>query len=150
MPRKKVYFDTKSGAYTTEFRRHYAQTILPKLVDEQNFKYVVLPLESNWNDYHFIPRKDWEVMAVDQGMIFYRRIKSAEYKSRKEICLLSEEEIKKLHPLARRNLNLALRYIKNYQNTYSADETKSVKENFNYPALTNSEIVNINEIDKNR
>ncbi len=100
-PEKKVFYDTKGSAYKMKFRRSYQKYSPPLYMQKNDYEYGVFPLHTKWIFYYFIPHPDWQIIALDSGLIAFKKREKkerviAEKQSIFDKIRLSKQEFKEL------------------------------------------------------
>ncbi|MGM0381593.1 MAG: hypothetical protein ACQEP7_06365, partial [bacterium] len=122
-PEKKVFVDSKSSAYESDFIKEYRHNNDYELIKKYDFKYIIAPINRSFSRsisyYQLIPDPRWEIKALDEGFIFFKKVKEAPSKNPAEYLLISPEEFNNLQPKAKNHLQDVIKFIRTNQNQES-------------------------------
>lgn len=72
-PHKKVFMDSKNSGYRSDFRVDVLTKSPYQLIGKYSMDHAILTLSDPVVYFHLVPDPDWQLIALDQGMIAFRR-----------------------------------------------------------------------------
>ncbi|MFB6355436.1 MAG: hypothetical protein ABEJ65_02850 [bacterium] len=115
-PEKKVFIDSRSRAYDSDFLNNYVRSNVQQLLKTHEFEYAIVPTNRPIPFLFFIPSPSWTVEAYDEGLFAFRKVEQSRDIKPENKLLYSRRERKKLPKNKRAHLKGVNNFISVFQN----------------------------------